>query len=81
MISALTGPGDILPASSANFGDKTALITAPLTLSYTELEDISARVAGGLRDLGVKQGDVVSSAPTVGNGSSRITPYCDLARS
>jgi long-chain acyl-CoA synthetase len=60
MINALTGPGDILPASQTTFGDKPALITAARTLSYTELEDISARVAGGLRDLGVKPGDVVS---------------------
>lgn len=60
MINALTGPGDILPTSQATFGDKPALITAARTLSYTELEDISARVAGGLRELGVKPGDVVS---------------------
>jgi long-chain acyl-CoA synthetase len=56
----LRGPGDILPATARRYRDKTALITAERTLTYAELDDLTARAAGGLRAAGVQPGQVVS---------------------
>ncbi len=56
----LRGPGDILPATARRFRDKTALITAERTLTYAELDDLTARAAAGLRAAGVEPGQVVS---------------------
>ncbi|MQY18968.1 class I adenylate-forming enzyme family protein [Nocardia macrotermitis] len=56
----MNGPGDILPASAARFGDKAALVTSDRTLSYTELDAVSDRVAAGLVAQGVRPGQVVS---------------------
>ena len=56
----LRGPGDILPATTRRYRDKTALITAERTLTYAELDDLTARAAGGLRAAGVQPGQVVS---------------------
>jgi long-chain acyl-CoA synthetase len=56
----LAGPGDILGWAAARHPDKTALITATRELSYGELDDLSARAAAGLRDRGVRPGQVVS---------------------
>lgn len=56
----LRGPGDILPATARQYRDKTALITAERTLTYAELDDLTARAAAGLRAAGVEPGQVVS---------------------
>ncbi len=56
----LRGPGDILPRSAARFPDKTALVTATRTLTYAELDDLSARAAAGLHARGVTPGGKVS---------------------
>src|SRR5689334_1711164 len=56
----LRGPGDILPATARRYRDKTALITAERTLTYAELDDLTARAAAGLRAAGVQPGQVVS---------------------
>ncbi|MBN4016392.1 long-chain-fatty-acid--CoA ligase [Rhodospirillaceae bacterium AH-315-P19] len=52
--------GQILPASAARFGDKTALIFEGRSFSYNELEQLSNRLANGLRDLGIGARDCVS---------------------
>jgi cyclohexanecarboxylate-CoA ligase len=59
---------DLFVAAMGRFPDKTALVAhradrpdaEPLRLSYRELGDRVARAAAGLRDLGVRRGDVVS---------------------
>jgi long-chain acyl-CoA synthetase len=56
----MNGPGDILPTSAARFGDKRALVTPTRTLTYRELDDLSARLASQLRGRGVADGDRVS---------------------
>ncbi len=56
----LRGPGDIIPSAAANHPDKIALITATRTLTFAELDDLSARAANGLRARGVQPGATVS---------------------
>ena len=56
----LRGPGDILPATARRYPDKTALTTAERTLTYAELDDLTARAAAGLRAAGVQPAQVVS---------------------
>ncbi|OSY36822.1 MULTISPECIES: class I adenylate-forming enzyme family protein [Pseudonocardia] len=56
----MNGPGDILPAAAARFGDKAALITATRTLGYAELDHLSDRVAAWLIGRGVRPGRPVS---------------------
>ncbi len=58
--TTLRGPGDILPHTAARFGTKTALVTATRSLTYAELDDLSARAAAGLRARGVTPGAKVS---------------------
>ena len=60
-----TGPiradlGQILARSAARFGAKPALVAAGRTFTYRQLHDLCDRVAGGLRELGVRPGDRVS---------------------
>jgi long-chain acyl-CoA synthetase len=60
-----TGPiradlGMILSRSAASFGSRPALIAGDRTFTYRELDGLSARVAGGLHELGVRPGDRVS---------------------
>jgi len=60
-----TGPiradlGQILARSAARFGAKPALVAAGQTFTYRQLHELSDRVAGGLRELGVRPGDRVS---------------------
>src|SRR5713226_5990179 len=52
--------GTIVARAARRFGSRTALITADRTLSYTELDDLCDRVAGGLHAIGVRPGDRVS---------------------
>ncbi len=54
------GPGDILPIGASHHPDKVALVTATRTLTYGELEDLSAHAAAGLRERGVLPGQTVS---------------------
>jgi long-chain acyl-CoA synthetase len=56
----MNGPGEILPASAAHFGDKTALVTPTRTLTYDELDDLSNRLAASLGAIGVSPDDRVS---------------------
>ena len=52
--------GQILARSAARFGSRPALVAAGRTFTYRELHDLCDRVAGGLRELGVRPGDRVS---------------------
>ena len=56
----MNGPGDILRAAAARFGDKTALVTAARSLSFAELDELAGRVAAGLARRGVRPGQPVS---------------------
>jgi long-chain acyl-CoA synthetase len=57
---AVKGPGDILRTAAARFGDKPALVTATRTLSFTELDALSDRVAAWLVGRGGRPGQPVS---------------------
>jgi long-chain acyl-CoA synthetase len=50
----------ILPRAVARHGDKTALVTARRTLTYTDLDRLSDAIAGALAARGVRAGDRVS---------------------
>ncbi|HXW45907.1 MAG TPA: AMP-binding protein [Streptosporangiaceae bacterium] len=52
--------GMIVARAAERFGSKTALVTGARALAYQELDDMCGRVAGGLRELGVRPGDRVS---------------------
>src|SRR6266566_1116499 len=52
--------GTIVSRAARRFGAKTALIAPARTLTYSELDDLCDRVAGGLHDIGVRPGDRVS---------------------
>jgi long-chain acyl-CoA synthetase len=52
--------GTIVPRAARRFGSKTALVAPGRTLTYTELDELCERVAGGLHDIGVRPGDRVS---------------------
>ncbi|MEU0685408.1 class I adenylate-forming enzyme family protein [Streptomyces uncialis] len=56
----MNGPGDILRRAAARHGDRTALITADRTLTYTELDTACDRVAAALTTHGVRPGRTVS---------------------
>ncbi|SCK07678.1 MULTISPECIES: class I adenylate-forming enzyme family protein [unclassified Streptomyces] len=56
----MNGPGDILRHTAARHGDRTALITADRTLTYTELDTACDRVAAALTAHGVRPGRTVS---------------------
>jgi long-chain acyl-CoA synthetase len=56
----MNGPGEILPASAAQFGDKTALVTSTRSLTYSELHELSSRIGASLVSRGVSVGDRVS---------------------
>ena len=52
--------GEVLPAAAARFGDKTALVIGGRSLSFTELDRQSNRLANGLHGIGVEVGDRVT---------------------
>ena len=52
--------GTIVSRAARRFGAKTALVAPGRTLTYSELDDLCDRVAGGLHDIGVRPGDRVS---------------------
>ncbi|WP_455900686.1 (2,3-dihydroxybenzoyl)adenylate synthase [Rhodococcus gordoniae] len=63
--------GEFLPARAARFAGHTAVVGHDTTgswrrITYRELDDISARIASGLADLGVRTGDrVVLQLPNI----------------
>jgi long-chain acyl-CoA synthetase len=64
-MTAETGPiradlGLILARAATRFGSKPALVAGGQTFTYGQLHDFCDRVAGGLRELGVRPGDRVS---------------------
>ena len=52
--------GTIVARSAQRYGPKLALVAGQRTLTYQALHDLCGRVAGGLRELGVRPGDRVS---------------------
>jgi len=52
--------GTIVSRAARRFGAKTALIAPGRTLTYSELDDLCDRVAGGLHDIRVRPGDRIS---------------------
>jgi len=52
--------GTIVARSAQRYGPKPALVAGRRTLTYQALHDLCDRVAGGLRELGVRPGDRVS---------------------
>jgi long-chain acyl-CoA synthetase len=52
--------GQILPAAAERYGAKTALVSGGRGFGFDELNDMSGRLANGLRGLGVEPGDRVS---------------------
>ncbi len=52
--------GDILPQAAARYGAKTALVIGDRCFSFSELEEMSARLCNALRGLGVHRGDRVT---------------------
>ncbi len=52
--------GEVLPAAADQFGDKTALVAGDRRFSFTELNELSNRLANGLRGIGVEAGDRVT---------------------
>ncbi|MFE2487694.1 class I adenylate-forming enzyme family protein [Streptomyces mirabilis] len=57
---SLNGPGDIIPAAACQFPAKTALVTETARLTYAELDELTSRAAQGLRDRGIRPGQIVS---------------------
>jgi long-chain acyl-CoA synthetase len=70
--------GQVLPAASARFGDKTALVCDGRTFSFRELDLLSARMARSLCALGVSPGDRVTLYGP--NGWEWIVTYYAIAR-
>ena len=52
--------GMIVARSAQRYGPKPGLVAGGRTLTYQALHDLCDRVAGGLRELGVRPGDRVS---------------------
>ena len=70
--------GQILPVAARRYGDKTALICGDRRFSFTQLDDLSASLATGLRALGVAPSDRVTLyAP---NSWEWVVGYYAIAR-
>lgn len=70
--------GQVLPVGAKKYGNKTALVSGGRAFSFHELNDLSARLASGLRGLGIGAGDRVTLyAP---NGWEWIVSYYAIAR-
>ena len=52
--------GEVLPASARRFHDKTALVVGGRKFSFSELNELSSRLANSLRGIGVEEGDRVT---------------------
>lgn len=56
----LTSLGQVLPQAAERYGDRTALVFEGREFSFTELNDLSDRLAAGLSGLGIATGDRVT---------------------
>jgi long-chain acyl-CoA synthetase len=52
--------GEVMPHGAAKFGDRVALVFQGEEFSYNRLEKLTARLANGLKGLGVTPGDRVT---------------------
>lgn len=52
--------GQVLPTAAGRYGGRTALVCGGREFGFSELEELSARLANGLRGLGVEPGDRVT---------------------
>jgi long-chain acyl-CoA synthetase len=52
--------GQILPRAAARFGDDVALVSGGRQFSFRELDELSAKLASGLGQLGIGPGDIVT---------------------
>ena len=52
--------GEVMPGAAAKFGDRIALVFQGDEFSYDRLEKLTARLANGLKGLGVASGDRVT---------------------
>ena len=55
-----TNLGQVMPRGAAKYGERTALVFKGEAFSYNRLNDLSARLANGLKGLGVVSGDRVT---------------------
>ena len=69
---------DWLEACAARFPERSFVITDDVTLSYRQVADESARLAAGLADLGVEQGDRVGMV--MANRAEFVTVKFAIAR-
>ncbi len=70
--------GQVLPDGARRYGEKTALVSGGREFSFHELNELSGRLANGLRDLGVAPGDRVSLYSQ--NSWEWIVSYYAIAR-
>lgn len=70
--------GQVLPDGARRYGEKTALVSGGREFSFNELNELSGRLANGLRDLGVAPGDRVSLYSQ--NSWEWIVSYYAIAR-
>src|SRR6478609_6896815 len=62
LMTAPAGVFDVLNGACATNPNGTALVTRSGSLSYAEFDDLAARAAGALYELGVRRGDRVGAA-------------------
>ncbi|MEM7535065.1 MAG: AMP-binding protein [Chloroflexota bacterium] len=55
-----TNLGQVMPHGAANYGNRVALIFKGEEFTYNRLNDLSAKLANGLKGLGVESGDRVT---------------------
>jgi len=70
--------GNLLEQSARRFGTKAALVTSERTLTFTELDRLSTRLAAGLADAGVRPGDRVTL--WLENGWRWVVAYFGILR-
>src|SRR6185436_10058818 len=70
--------GQVLPEAARRFGDNTAVVCGVRTFTFCEVNELSARLACGLRGLGVGEGDRVTLYAT--NRWEWIVSYYAIAR-
>jgi long-chain acyl-CoA synthetase len=71
--------GQVLPAAAERYGAKTAFVGGGREFGFDELNDLSDRLANGLRGLGVEPGDRVSLYSQ--NSWEWVVSYYAIARS
>lgn len=52
--------GDVLPRAAEHYGDATALVHDGREFGFDELDELAARLATGLAELGIGAGDIVT---------------------